>query len=174
MPAINLHVNGRSIDLEVDVRETLLDVLRDRLGVTSVKQGCGVGECGACNVLIDGVPTDSCLTLAVWVDGKCIRTVEGEVKPGGDLSPVQRAYVEAGAVQCGFCTPGLVMTTTAFLEKNKDRAGDITRDEIKKAHAGHLCRCTGYEMITQAVELALGREVKGAAECTAVDSSTKN
>jgi len=166
---IKLHVNGHDYEIDVDMRESLAEVLHDRLGVVSVKQGCGVGECGACNVLIDGVPTDSCLTLAVWAEGKCVRTVEGEVRPEGELSPVQKAYVEAGAVQCGFCTPGLVMTTTAFLEKNKERLSEITREEIKKAHAGHLCRCTGYEMITEAVELALGREVKGAGECRPVE-----
>ena len=164
MPIIKLHVNGQDHQLEVDIRESLVEVLRERLGLISVKQGCGVGECGACNVLIDGVPADSCLTLAVWADGKCVRTAEGEVKPEGELSPVQQAYVEAGAVQCGFCSPGLVMTTTAFLEKNQGRLSEITREEIKRAHAGHLCRCTGYEMITQAVELALGRPVKGAGE----------
>ena len=165
MPLIKLHVNGRNVEVEVDIRESLLETLRHRLGLTWVKEGCGVGECGACNVLIDGVPTDSCLTLAVWADGKCVRTVEGESRPEGELSPVQKAYVEAGAVQCGVCTPGLVLTTTAFLEKNKNRLSEISREEIKRAHAGHLCRCTGYEMITQAVELALGRQVQGAAEC---------
>lgn len=165
MPLIKLDVNGKAVELEVDVRESLLDTLRGRLGLTGVKEGCSVGECGACNVLIDGIPTNSCLTLAVWADGKCVRTVEGEAKPQGRLSPVQKAYVEVGAVQCGFCTPGLIMTTTAFLEKNKDRLPEISREEIKLAHAGHLCRCTGYEMITQAVELALGRPVKGAGEC---------
>ena len=170
MKSITLHVNGRDYEIDVDIRESLLEILRDRLGLISVKQGCGVGECGACNVLIDGRPTDSCLTLAVWAEGKCVRTVEGEVKPEGELSPVQKAYVDAGAVQCGFCTPGLVMTTIAFLEKNKDRWAAITREEIKRAHAGHLCRCTGYELITEAVELALGREIKGAAECRPVES----
>ncbi len=164
MVAIKLHVNGRDVQVNVDVRESLAEVLRSQ-GLISVKQGCGVGECGACNVLIDGRPTDSCLTLAVWADGKCVRTVEGEARPEGGLSPVQRAYVEAGAVQCGFCTPGLVMTTTAFVENNRHRAAEITREEIKRVHAGHLCRCTGYEMIVQAVEMALGRPVTGAAEC---------
>ncbi len=168
MNAVKLHVNGRNFEIEADARESLAEVLR-RLGFISVKQGCGVGECGACNVLLNGTPVDSCLTLAVWAADQCVRTVEGELRPTGELSPVQRAYVEAGAVQCGFCTPGLVMTTTAFVEKNRHRADEVTREEIKKAHAGHLCRCTGYEMITQAVELALGRPVKGAAECRPVD-----
>lgn len=168
---LTMHVNGQNIEVDVEPRMSLLEVLRDKLGVTSPKQVCAVGECGACNVLIDGIPTNSCQTLAVWAEGKCIRTVEGEVKPSGELSPVQQAYVDAGAVQCGFCTPGLVMTTTAFLEKNKNRLGEVTRDEIKKAHANHLCRCTGYEMIVQAVELAMGRAVKGAAECRRVETA---
>lgn len=161
MISLKLHVNGRAVALDVEPGESLLEVLRDRLGLISVKSSCGVGECGACNVLIDGQPTNSCLTLAVWANGKCIRTVEGEVRPSGELSPVQKAYVEAGAVQCGFCTPGLVMTSTAFIEKNRNRLPEITREEIKKAHAGHLCRCTGYEMITKAVELALEWECLG-------------
>lgn len=173
MTVIQLHVNGRNFKMNVDFRESLLDILRDRLGLVGVKQGCGVGECGACNVLIDGVPTDACLTLAVWADGKCVRTVEGELRPDGELSPVQKAYVEAGAVQCGFCTPGLVLTTTAFLDKNRSRLAEITREEIKVAHAGHLCRCTGYEMIIQAVELALGRDVQGAGECRRLDDADK-
>lgn len=164
MPSITLHVNGRNVEIHVDPRETLLDVLRNKLGIISVKQGCGVGECGACNVLLDGIAVDSCLTLAIWAEGKCVRTVEGELNPCGELSPVQKAYIEAGAVQCGFCTPGLVMTTTDFIEKNASRRKDVTREEIRKAHAGHLCRCTGYEMIIQAVEIALGKAVKGAGE----------
>lgn len=165
MISVNLHVNGRNIKVEVDQGESLLETLRGRLGLIGAKQGCGVGECGACNVLLDGVAVNSCLTLTVWAEGKCIRTIEGQARPGGRLTPVQKAYVEAGAVQCGFCTPGLVLTTTAFLENNTHRLNEITRDEIRAAHAGHLCRCTGYEMIVQAVELALGREVKGAGEC---------
>lgn len=164
MPTITLHVNGRNVELHVDSRETLLEVLRDKLGIISVKQGCGVGECGACNILLDGIAVDSCLTLAVWADGKCIRTVEGELKQDGELSLVQKAYIDAGAVQCGFCTPGLVMTTTDFVEKNANRAHEVSREEIRKAHAGHLCRCTGYEMVIQAVELALGKKVKGSGE----------
>ncbi|MDR1920212.1 MAG: (2Fe-2S)-binding protein [Candidatus Adiutrix sp.] len=165
MVDLKLHVNGKDVETAADPRESLLEVLRGRLGLMGVKEGCGVGECGACNVLVDGLPVDSCLTLAVWADGKCVRTIEGEARPGGELSPTQRAYVEAGAVQCGFCTPGLVMTTSAFLERNQHRLNEITREEIKRAHAGHLCRCTGYEMIVEAVEQALGREVKGAGEC---------
>lgn len=147
-PTINLNVNGKDFTLDIDVRMSLMDVLREQ-GFTSVKQGCGVGECGACTVLVDGVAVDSCIYLAMWANGKKVRTTEGESK-NGTLSPVQQAYVDAGAVQCGFCTPGLIMTTTSFLERNKGR--QVTREEIRKGHAGNLCRCTGYETIVKAVE----------------------
>jgi len=147
---IKLGINNKSYDLDVDVRKSLMDVLRD-LGYTSVKQGCGVGECGACTVLVDGTPIDSCLYLAVWAGGKEVRTVEGECKDG-KLTVVQEAYVNEGAVQCGFCTPGLIMSSTAFLEKNSD--DDLSDQEIRKAHAGNLCRCTGYQTIVNAVKTA--------------------
>lgn len=147
---IKLSINGKNYDLDVDVRKSLMDVLRD-LGYTSVKQGCGVGECGACTVLIDGTPLDSCLFLAVWAGDKEIRTVEGECKDG-KLTTVQDAYVEEGAVQCGFCTPGFIMSSTAFLENNT--AENLTSEEIRKAHAGNLCRCTGYQTIVNAVKTA--------------------
>ncbi len=147
---INLSINGKSYELAVDVRKSLMDVLRD-LGYTSVKQGCGVGECGACTVLIDGTPIDSCLYLAVWAQNKVVRTTEGECKDG-KLSAVQDAYVEEGAVQCGFCTPGLIMSSTAFLEQ--DGLKDLSDEVIRKAHAGNLCRCTGYQTIVNAVKTA--------------------
>lgn len=147
---IALTINTKSYDLDVDVRKSLMDVLRD-LGYTSVKQGCGVGECGACTVLIDGTPIDSCLYLAVWAKGKAVRTVEGESQ-GGNLTVIQESYVKEGAVQCGFCTPGLIMSSTAFLEQNTKN--DLTNDEIRKAHAGNLCRCTGYQTIVTAVKSA--------------------
>lgn len=147
---INLSINTKSYELAVDVRKSLMDVLRD-LGYTSVKQGCGVGECGACTVLIDGTPVDSCLYLAVWAQNKAIRTVEGECHDG-KLTVVQDAYVKEGAVQCGFCTPGLIMSSTAFLEQNSSQ--DLSSEEIRKAHAGNLCRCTGYQSIVNAVKTA--------------------
>ena len=149
---ISLTINSKPVTLTADVRQSLLEVLREH-GYTSVKEGCGVGECGACTVLVDDVPLDSCLYLAVWADGRSVRTVEGETKHGR-LSEVQQAYLDTGAVQCGFCTPGLIMTSTAFVEKYKGRE-KVSRTEIRRAHAGTLCRCTGYEGIIRAVEQCL-------------------
>ncbi|MEL7564644.1 MAG: xanthine dehydrogenase subunit XdhC [Dehalobacterium sp.] len=154
-------VNGKAYNFEVDVRESLLEVLRNHLGFTGAKQGCGVGECGACTVLIDGIPYDTCIYLAVWADGKEIRTIEGVAEKNGELSQVQKAFVDEGAVQCGFCTPGLVLTTTALKESGKD----FTRDELKRELSGHLCRCTGYQSILKAAEKSLAGHV-----CTCVDS----
>ncbi len=148
---LNVTVNGQSYAAAIDPGLSLLDFLRQE-GLTGVKQGCGVGECGACTVLVDGVAVDSCLFLAVWADGKAIRTIEGEAK-GHELSPVQEAYLAAGAVQCGFCTPGLIMASTAFIEKHKGKP--VSREEIRRGHAGNLCRCTGYTTIIDAVESCL-------------------
>ena len=149
---ISCTINGKSVTLALDVRHSLIEVLREH-GYTSVKEGCGVGECGACTVLVDNVPVDSCLYLAVWIDGRSIRTAEGETKKG-KLSAVQQAYLDKGAVQCGFCTPGLIMASTAFVEKHKGK-NKVSREEIRRAHAGNLCRCTGYEDIIRAVEQCL-------------------
>lgn len=151
MQNISCTVNGKPVTLLVDVRKSLSEVLREN-GFTGVKEGCGAGECGACTVLVDNIPVDSCLYLAVRADARNIRTVEGEAR-GGTLSAVQQAYLDAGAVQCGFCTPGLIMTTTAFVEKHRGKK--VSRAEIRKAHAGNLCRCTGYESIVRAVEKCL-------------------
>ena len=151
---INTNINGKETALTVDIRESLAEALR-KAGYTGVKIGCGVGECGACTVLVDDNPIDSCLFLAVWAEGKKIRTVEGEAR-GDKLSPVQDAYLEAGAVQCGFCTPGLIMASTAFVEKHAGKK--CTREEIRKGHAGNLCRCTGYESVVRAVEKCLDQE----------------
>ncbi len=148
---IELIINKKKYALTVDVRKSLMELLRE-LGYTSVKQGCGVGECGACTVLVDDIAVDSCLYLALWADKKTIRTTEGECR-NGKLSAVQSAYVEEGAVQCGFCTPGLIMATTAFVEQNKGKK--LSREDMKKAHAGNLCRCTGYQTIINAVETAV-------------------
>ena len=155
---ISFTINGKSVTFQVDVRQSLLDLLRNH-GYASVKEGCGVGECGACTVLVDEIPVDSCLYLALWADGHAIRTTEGEAKDG-KLSAVQQAYLDTGAVQCGFCTPGLIMTSTAFVEKNKGRT-DVSRHDIRRAHASNLCRCTGYEGIIRAVEQCLNDKEKG-------------
>ncbi|MCP3874598.1 MAG: (2Fe-2S)-binding protein [Desulfobacteraceae bacterium] len=145
-------INGKQRTLYIDIRSSLLEVLRNELGLTGAKEGCGVGECGACSVLVDDVLVDSCIYLAIWADGKAIRTIEGEAKKG-KLSKVQQSYVKEGAVQCGFCTPGFIMASTSFTEKNKGES--VTEDEIRKAHAGNLCRCTGYQNILKAVEKSI-------------------
>ena len=147
---IKFIVNDKKYEVEIDIRESLSEVLRSRLHLTGVKQGCLVGECGACTVLIDGVPTDSCIYLAAWADGKTIKTIEG-IQKKGELSEVQKAFIDEGAVQCGFCTPGLVLTTTALVESGKD----YTDDEIKREISGHLCRCTGYNKIFNATKKAI-------------------
>ncbi|WP_434302116.1 xanthine dehydrogenase subunit XdhC [Clostridium botulinum] len=147
---IKFTVNDKRYEVEIDIRESLSEVLRSRLHLTGVKQGCLVGECGACTVLIDGVPTDSCIYLAAWADGKTIKTIEG-VQKNGELSEVQKAFIDEGAVQCGFCTPGLVLTTTALVESEKN----YTDDEIKREISGHLCRCTGYNKIFNATKKAI-------------------
>ena len=147
---ISMVVNGKAYSLEIDIRESLLEVLRNRLHFTGVKQGCSVGECGACTVLIDGLPVNSCIYLAVWADGREITTIEG-VSKDGELSKVQQAFVDEGAVQCGFCTPGLVLTATALTESGRK----YSDEEIKREISGHLCRCTGYNKIFNAVKRAL-------------------
>lgn len=156
LKTIHVTVNGRDMDLQVDVRESLLDVLRNRLHLTGTKQGCGVGECGACAVLVDGHTMDSCIYLAVWADGKDITTVEGLSAPDGSLSDIQRNYVDKGAVQCGFCTPGFVVSTTALLNKNSNPS----KEEIRRGLSGNLCRCTGYQKILDAVEATVEQRRK--------------
>lgn len=148
MKIIRMNVNGKERELAVDIRESLADTLRERLGLTSVKKGCEVGECGACTVLVDGKAIDSCIYLSVWADGHSVLTVEGITGPGGELSPVQQAFVDEAAVQCGFCTPGLIMTAVEIVGTGKR----YTRDELRKLISGHLCRCTGYQNILNAVE----------------------
>ncbi len=148
---LELKVNEEMWDIEVDPHRTLLEVLREDLGLIGAKEGCGLGACGACTVLIDGAPVLSCLTLAVEVENKAIRTIEGLMKDN-QPDPLQRAFVDHGAIQCGFCTPGSIMTATALLEKNPRPS----REEIKEALSGNLCRCTGYKKIIEAVESMAG------------------
>ncbi len=149
---IQMTVNGRPVELAVDARESLLETLRDRLELTSVKKGCEVGECGACTVLVDGETVDSCIYLSVWAQGRSIMTVEGLRDPKGELSSIQQAFIEAAAVQCGFCTPGLILTAVEIVGTGKR----YSRDELRKLISGHLCRCTGYENILNAMERIVG------------------
>lgn len=148
---LNMTVNGRKVSLGIEEGEPLLEVLRNRLGLTSVKRGCEVGECGACTVLIDGRAVDTCLYLALWAEGKHILTVEGLKTHTGELSPIQQAFVDEAAVQCGFCTPGIIMSAVEIVESGKN----YSREELKKLISGHLCRCTGYENILNALERAV-------------------
>ncbi len=147
---IHFTVNGREAELDVHAHHRCIDVLRNQLGLTGVKEGCGEGECGACTVLVDGSPLNACLMFAPQMDGKALRTIEG-LAQGDALHPVQRAFAEAGAVQCGFCTPGFVMSTVALLE----RSPEPSDGEILDALSGNLCRCTGYRKILDAVHLAI-------------------
>lgn len=150
---IDLEVNGHRYRLEVAPGAYLMDVLRDELALRGAKEACAEGECGACTVLIDGDPVDSCIYFAAQADGKVITTVEGIGSAGG-LHPVQQAFADLGAVQCGFCTPGFVMATVAFLaDEPRPTAADI-----REGLAGNLCRCTGYASIVQAVLAAAGSE----------------
>ena len=151
MEILSCTVNGKPVEVGVDPRESLADTLRERLGLTSVKKGCEVGECGACTVLVDGTAIDSCIYLAVWAQGKTILTVEGLQNENGELNPIQRAFVEEAAVQCGFCTPGIILSAVEIVGTGRT----YTREELRKLISGHLCRCTGYQNILNAVEKAV-------------------
>ena len=151
---ITLTINGEPYEIAVEAQETLLEVLRDHLGLTGTKEGCGTGECGTCTVLVNGEPILSCLTLAVDCPEMEILTIEGLDREGG-LTSVQEAFLELGAVQCGFCTPGMVLATTALLEAIPQPSDEA----IKTALEGHLCRCTGYNKIMAAIELAAGKKL---------------
>ncbi len=147
---IHLTVNGRQYSVEVDPAKRLLDLLREDLHLTGVKEGCGIGECGACTVILDGKTVNSCLVLAGQAEGSEIITIEGVRGKEGTLHLLQEAFIEAGAVQCGFCTPGMILSAYALLEsKSKPSV-----EEIKEAVSGNLCRCTGYKQIIQAVNIA--------------------
>jgi aerobic-type carbon monoxide dehydrogenase small subunit (CoxS/CutS family) len=144
-----LQVNGTSFTVELEAGRTLLSVLRGELGLTGTKEGCDDSECGACMVLIDGQPVNSCSFLALQADGRAVTTVEG-LASGSELHPLQRAFLEHGGVQCGFCTPGMLISATALLTANPDP----TEDEIRAGLSGNLCRCTGYVGIVAAVRSA--------------------
>ena len=157
-------INGKKVEKMIDVRASLTDVLRDDFRLTSVKKGCEVGECGACNVLINGECFNSCIYLAVWAEGKEILTLEGLAGPNGELSDIQQAFIDEAAVQCGFCTPGFIMSATELLQSGKE----YSDDEIRKLLSGHLCRCTGYENIFRAVKKTMLRRLGKDAEADAV------
>lgn len=150
MHLIHLKVNGDTYSVAVESSRTLNEVLRDDLGLTGTKHGCGDGDCGACTVLVDGQSVSSCLTLAVSVEGREITTVEGLALSGEELHPIQEAFIEKGAIQCGFCTAGMQMSALNLLKKNESP----TEDEIRTAISGNLCRCTGYYKIVEAIGYA--------------------
>jgi carbon-monoxide dehydrogenase small subunit len=154
---ISLKVNGASHVLEIDTKDLLLQVLRENLSLTGTKEGCGTGECGACTVLVDGEPVNSCLYLAVRADGKTVVTIEG-LAEGGRLHPLQQAFIDQAAVQCGFCAPGMLLSAKALLDRNPQP----TEREIREGIAGNICRCTGYVKVVKAIKQAA--EVMAAGE----------
>jgi carbon-monoxide dehydrogenase small subunit len=155
MQDITFRVNGETVSVPVEDNWSLLRVVREELALTGTKEGCGKGECGACTVLLDGVPVNSCLVLAREVDGREVRTIEGEA-PDGELSHLQQAFLDHGAIQCGFCTAGMVMSARALLMRNPNP----TEEDVTEAICGNLCRCTGYKPIVAAILDTAGREEK--------------
>ena len=151
---IKFELNGRSVETEVKPEMRLIDLLREDFNLTSVREGCGQGECGACTVIMDGQAVNACLILAAQVNGCQVTTTEGLIK-GGELDPLQKAFVEEGAIQCGYCTPGMIMSAKALLSENKNP----TLDDIKEALSGNLCRCTGYEKIFRAINKVVQQEI---------------
>jgi len=150
---IQLNVNGLAYKKEVEPRRTLLELIREDLELTGTKEGCGLGECGTCTVLLDGKPIKSCITLAVQANGREITTIEGMEEADGTLHPIQQAFIDHGAIQCGFCTPGMVLSAKALLDENPKP----TEMDAKQAIAGNLCRCTGYQKIVEAILSAAHR-----------------
>ena len=154
---VSTTVNGEAVEFLADTRDSLLDSLRDSLGLTGTKEGCGTGDCGACSVVVDGTLVCSCLMLGVEAQGKQIETIEGMAN-GDALHPLQRKFIEHAALQCGFCTPGILVASKALLEKNPDPS----EEEVRYWLAGNLCRCTGYDKIIRAV-MDAAEEMRGAA-----------
>ena len=153
MKKVKLTVNGKQYEVEIQPWDTLLDVIREKLGLTGTKEGCGLGECGACTVIMDGETINSCLVLAMEADGKEITTIEGLAK-GEKLHPVQQAFVDEGGLQCGFCTPGMIISAKALLDENPNPS----EDEIRRGIAGNFCRCTGYTKIIKSIKTAAGKK----------------
>ena len=150
---VKLQVNGESVELDIKPSETLLETLRDRLELTGSKDGCGLGACGSCTVLLDGLPTRSCIVLTAELEGSEVTTIEG-LADGTNLDPVQESFMEKGAVQCGFCTPGMILTAKALLDRNSQPS----KEEVIRSISSNLCRCTGYKKIVEAVEAASSTE----------------
>ena len=156
--SIRFTLNGEAVEVQAPGMRRLLDVLRENLGHTGTKEGCGEGECGACSVLLDGELVDSCLVPACQVEGRAVRTVEGLAEPDGRLGPLQQAFLEAGGAQCGICTPGMLMAAEAFLASGAEPGEGAIREAI----AGNLCRCTGYTKIVESIALAAAARRAGA------------
>jgi len=150
---IEFSLNGTAVRIEAPARISLLTLLREHLGLTGTKEGCGIGECGACTVLLDGCPVNSCLVLAPQASGRNVTTIEGVRAPDGGPNDLQQAFIDFGAVQCGFCIPGMVLSAEALLQANPHP----TRKEIRIAIAGNLCRCTGYQQIVDAIQATATR-----------------
>ena len=150
---VSFTLNGELVSVEIETHLTLLQLLRDKLELTGTKEGCGMGECGACTVILNGKTVNSCIFPAIEVDGKNVVTIEGLTDAQGNLHPIQKAFVEYGAIQCGFCTPGMVLSAKALLDENPKP----TEEEIRSGIAGNLCRCTGYLQIVQAIKTASGQ-----------------
>ena len=151
---IELKVNGELYRVQVDSRRTLLELLREQLGLTGTKEMCNKGDCGGCTVIIDKRPVLSCMMLAVEADGKEVLTIEGLAGLGYSLDPLQKSFVDYGAIQCGYCTPGFIMAAKALLERNPEP----TEEEIREAISNNICRCTGYVQIVEAIQAAAGRK----------------
>ena len=150
---ISFVLNGEPAEVEIEPHLTLLQLLRNNLELLGTKEGCGMGECGACTVILDGKTVNSCIFPALEVEGKSITTIEGLADVQGSLHPIQKAFIEYGAIQCGFCTPGMVLSAKALLEENPKP----TAEEIRNGIAGNICRCTGYLQIIQAIKAASGQ-----------------
>ena len=145
---VSFTLNGEPVAIEIEPHLTLLQLLRDELELTGTKEGCGMGECGACTVLIDGKTVNACIFPALETEGRRVTTIEGLTDPQGNLHPIQKAFIDYGAVQCGFCTPGMVLSAKALLDENQKP----TEEQIRHGIAGNLCRCTGYLQIIQAIK----------------------